>query len=122
MFSLGKLVNSLGSNCYLTPLLMRPLLTGVEMAGFAHRPGFEIKIFQKQYFPQNFTLYLLFYPVFSLQNPAVPGCSNRLQYPDFTSISAVVGGLVTKGAFREGAHTAHGNLRSKTIYRLIIGV
>lgn len=83
---LGELVNSIGSHFYLTPLLMRPLLTGVEMAGFTHRPGFKIKFFQIFYFPQNFTLYLLFYPVFSLQNPAVPG----LQYPDFTPISAVV--------------------------------
>jgi hypothetical protein len=66
---------------------MRPLLTGVKMAGFTHRPGFEIKIFQIFYFPQNFTLYLLFYPVFSLQNPAVPGCSTQ---PDFTPISALV--------------------------------
>ena len=40
---LGKLVNSLGSHFYLTLLLMRPLLTGVEMAGFTHRPGFEIE-------------------------------------------------------------------------------
>jgi hypothetical protein len=61
-------------------LLMKPLLTGVEMAGFTHRPGFEIKIFQIFYFPQNFTLYLLFYPVFSA----------RLQYLDFTPISAAV--------------------------------
>ena len=84
---LGELVNSLGSHCYLTPLLMRPLLIGVEMAGFTHRrPGFEIKIFQIFYFPQNFTLYLLFYPVFSLQKP----CSARLQYPDFTPIPAAV--------------------------------
>ena len=44
---LRELVNGLCSNCYLTPLLMRPLLTGVEMAGFTHRPGFEIKIFHK---------------------------------------------------------------------------
>jgi hypothetical protein len=89
---LGELVNGLCSNCYLTPLLMRPLLTGVKMAGFTHRPGFEIKIFQIFYFPQNFTLYLLFYPVFSLQNPAVPGCSTqilppfRLQYPPLPAI------------------------------------
>ena len=83
---LGELVNSIGSHFYLTPLLMRPLLKGVEMAGFAHRPGFKIKFFQIFYFPQNFTLYLIFYPVFSLQNPAVPG----LQHPDFTPISAVV--------------------------------
>ena len=31
-------------------------------------------------------------------------------------------GLVTKGEFREGAHTAHGNHRSKTICRINIGV
>jgi hypothetical protein len=49
---LGKLANNLGlgSNCYLTPLLMMPLLTGVKMAGFARGPGFEIKIFQILYF------------------------------------------------------------------------
>jgi hypothetical protein len=76
---LGKLVNSPGPNCYLIPLLMRPLLAGVKMAGFTHRPGFEIKIFQIIYFPQNSTLYLLFYPVFSFQNPAVPGCSIHTQ-------------------------------------------
>jgi hypothetical protein len=64
---------------------MRPLLKGVEIAGFAPRPGFTIKPFQIFYFPQNFTLHLLFCPVFSLQNPAVPG----LQCPDFTPISAV---------------------------------
>jgi hypothetical protein len=48
-------------NCYFTPLLTRPLLTGVKMAGFTHRPGFEIKIFQFQ-FPHKipFCLYLLF--------------------------------------------------------------
>ena len=79
-------------HCYFTPLLTRPLLTGVNMAGFTHRPGFEIKIFQIFYFPQNFTLYLLFYPVFSLQTPAVPGCSTqilppfRLQYPPLPAI------------------------------------
>ena len=71
---LGKLVNDLGSHCYLTPLLMMPFLTGVKMAGFTHRPGFKIKIFQFFYFPQNFT-------------PAVfaflPGTqsSKNLQYP-----------------------------------------
>jgi hypothetical protein len=32
-------VNSLGQNCYLTPLLVMPLLTGVKMAGFAHVAG-----------------------------------------------------------------------------------
>jgi hypothetical protein len=32
------------------------------------------------------------------------------------------GGLVTKGEFRKGAHTAHGNHRSKTICRKNIGV
>ena len=79
---LGKLVNSLGSNCYLTPLLMRPLLTGVKMAGFTHRPGFEINIFQIFYFPQtNFTLHLIFCPVFSLQNPVVSGCSTQILPP-----------------------------------------
>jgi hypothetical protein len=78
---LGKLVYSLGSNCYLTPLLMMPLLTGVKMAGFTHRLGFEIKISQIFYFPQNFTLYLIFYPVFSLKNPAVPGCSTQILPP-----------------------------------------
>jgi hypothetical protein len=89
---LGKLANSLLSKSYLTPLLMRPLLTGVEMAGFTHRPGFEIKIFQIFCFPQNVTLYLLFYPVLSLHNPAVPGCSTqilppfRLKYPPLLAI------------------------------------
>ena len=83
---LGELVNGLCSNCYLTPLLMRPLLTGVKMAGFTHRPGFEIKIFQIFYF------FTKFYPVFAF----LPGiqsskpCSTRLQYPDFTPISAAV--------------------------------
>jgi hypothetical protein len=94
---LGELVNSLGSYCYLTPLLMRPLLTGVEIAGFTHRPGFAIKPVQIFYFPQNITLYLLFYyPVLSLQNPAVTrlavprfyyphfGCSTRLHWLFFT--------------------------------------
>jgi hypothetical protein len=78
---LGELVNSLGSHCYLKPLLMRPLLTGVGIAGFTHRPGFTITIkpFQMFYFPQNFTLYLLLYPVFSLQKP----CSTRLAVPRF---------------------------------------
>jgi hypothetical protein len=32
------------------------------------------------------------------------------------------GGLVKKGGFREGAHTAHGNHRSKTICRTNVGV
>jgi hypothetical protein len=64
---------------------MRPLLKGVEIAGFTHRPGFTIKPFQIFYFPQNFTLYLLFNPAFGLQNPVAPG----LQHPDFTPISAV---------------------------------
>jgi hypothetical protein len=32
------------------------------------------------------------------------------------------GGLFKRAQFREGAHTAHGNHRSKTIYRIIIGV
>jgi hypothetical protein len=77
----AKLVNSLGSHCYLTHLLMMPFLTGVKMAGFTHRPGFKIKIFQKQISPQNFTLYLLFYPVFSLQKPVVLGCSTQILHP-----------------------------------------
>jgi hypothetical protein len=73
-----------GPNFYFVPSLMRPLLTGVKMAGFTNRPGFEIKTFQKIYFPQNFTPYFIFYPAFSLQNPAVPGC----RHPDFGTISA----------------------------------
>jgi hypothetical protein len=40
-------------HCYFTPLLTRPLLTGVNMAGFTHRPGFEIKIFKHFYFSQK---------------------------------------------------------------------
>jgi hypothetical protein len=32
------------------------------------------------------------------------------------------GGLFKRAQFREGAHTAHGNHRSRTIYRIIIGV
>jgi hypothetical protein len=32
------------------------------------------------------------------------------------------GGLFKWAQFREGAHTAHGDHRSKTIYRIIIGV
>jgi hypothetical protein len=60
---------------------MMPLLTGVKMAGFTHRPGFEIKIFQNKYFPQNVTLFLIFSPVFSLKNPAVPGCSAQILPP-----------------------------------------
>jgi hypothetical protein len=32
------------------------------------------------------------------------------------------GGLFKRAQFREGAHVAHGNRRSKTIYRIIIGV
>jgi hypothetical protein len=34
----------------------------------------------------------------------------------------IEGGLFKRARFREGAHTAHGNHRSKTIYRIIIGV
>jgi hypothetical protein len=35
----------------------------------------------------------------------------------------IEGGLFNRAQFREGAHTAHGNHRSKTsIYRIIIGV
>jgi len=56
-------------HCYFTPLLTRPLLTGVNMAGFTHRPGFEIKIFQKNYFSQKIPLYLLFYPVIASLKP-----------------------------------------------------
>jgi hypothetical protein len=64
-----------------------PLLTGVKMTGFTHRPGFEINIFQIFYFPQtNFTLHLIFLPGIRPLKP----CSTRLQYPDFTPISAVV--------------------------------
>jgi hypothetical protein len=37
-------------------------------------------------------------------------------------ISPLEGGLFKRAQFREGAHTAHGNHRSKTIYRIIIGV
>ena len=38
-------------------------------------------------------------------------------------ISTIVeGGLVKKGEFREGTHTAHGDHRSKTICRKNIGV
>jgi len=75
---------------------MMPFLTGVKMAGFTHRPGFKIKIFQIFYFPQNFTLYLIFtrYSVFkNLQYPAaVPtfyirfGCSTRLCWLFFTKM------------------------------------
>ena len=92
---LGKLVNGLPRSKLLFNTLSDEAvvtITGVKMAGFTHRPGFEIKIFQFFYFPQNFTLYLLFYPVFSLQNPAVPGCSTqilplfRLQYPPLPAI------------------------------------
>jgi hypothetical protein len=92
---LGKLVNSLGSNCYLTPLLKMPLLTGVKMAGFTHRPGFEIKIFQKKIFSTKcYPLFDLLPGVLSsktLQCPAaVPrfyphfGCSTRLCWLFFT--------------------------------------
>jgi hypothetical protein len=56
-------------HCYFIPLLTRPLLTGVNMAGFTHRPGFEIKIFQNFYFPQKISLYLLFYPVIASLKP-----------------------------------------------------
>jgi hypothetical protein len=70
---------------------MMPLLTGVKMAGFTRGPGFEIKIFQKNYFPQNFTLYLIFYPVFSLQNPAVPGCSTQILPPFRLVVPAFTG-------------------------------
>ena len=41
-------------------------------------------------------------------------------HPACTS-SILEGGLFKRAQFREGAHTAHGNRRSKTIYRLIIG-
>jgi hypothetical protein len=68
---LGKLVNSLDSNCCLKSLLMMPFLKGV----------LKIKIFQMFCFAQNVTLYLLFYPVFSLQNPVVPGCSTQVLPP-----------------------------------------
>ena len=38
-------------------------------------------------------------------------------------VTALEGGLVTKGGeFREGAHAAHGNRRSKTIFRMNVGV
>jgi hypothetical protein len=37
----GKPVNNgICSNCCFTLLLMRPLLTGAQMAGFTHRPIF----------------------------------------------------------------------------------
>jgi hypothetical protein len=57
---------------YFTPLLTRPLLRGVNMAGFTHRPGFEIKIFQKKYFPQKIPLHLLFNPVIASLKPQCP--------------------------------------------------
>jgi hypothetical protein len=34
----------------------------------------------------------------------------------------IEGGLFKRAQFREGAHTAHGNHRSKTVYRMIVGV
>ena len=71
--------------CYFTPLLTRPLLTGVNMAGFTHRPGFEIKIFQKTNFTKNSPVFA-FLPGIQSSKP----CSTRLQYPDFTPISAAV--------------------------------
>ena len=82
---LGELVNGLCSNCYLTPLLMMLLLTGV-MIKWPDLPIDRVlkSKSSKNNFPQNFTLYLLFYPVFSLQKP----CSTRLQCPDFTPISS----------------------------------
>ena len=82
---LGELVNSIGSHFYLTPLLMRPLLKGVEMTGFAHRPGFTIKFFQI-FISHKILPCIFFFTRYSVfKNPAVPG----LQYPDFTPISAV---------------------------------
>jgi hypothetical protein len=42
----------------------------LEMRGPpSHRPGFETKIFQFFYFPQNYPLYLLFYPVIASLKP-----------------------------------------------------
>jgi hypothetical protein len=94
---LGKPVNSLDSNCYLTPLLMMPLLTGVKMAGFTHRPGFEIKIFQIPP-PHKILPCICFFTRHSvfktLQHPAAAprfyphfGCSSaRLHWLFFTKI------------------------------------
>jgi hypothetical protein len=36
-------------------------------------------------------------------------------------LCGVEGGLFKRAQFREGAHTAHSNHRSKTIYRVIVG-
>jgi hypothetical protein len=79
LVALGKL----SPHSYFTPLLTRPLLTGVNMARFTHRPGFEIKIFQKNYFPQKIPLHLLFYPVigYRLFKAVAPPCSAPFVVP-----------------------------------------
>jgi hypothetical protein len=83
---LGKPVNGLGPNCYLTPPQAIPLLVGVNTTGFAHRPGFEIKNLP------NFLSSTKFYAAFSF----LPGgCSVfktlqcRVQCPDCIPISAI---------------------------------
>jgi hypothetical protein len=70
---LGELVNSLGSHCYyLTPLLMRPLLKGVEIAGFT-LPNF---LFSTKFYPVVFA----FLPgIIKSSKP----CSTRLAVPRF---------------------------------------
>jgi hypothetical protein len=72
---LGKPVNSLGSNCYLTPLLMMPLLTGVKMARFTRSLD---RVLKSKPSKKNS----------GVQSPKP--CSAWLQHPDFTAISAVV--------------------------------
>jgi hypothetical protein len=65
--------------------MMRPLLTGVEMAGFTHRPGFEIKNLPNFLFPTKFYPLFAFLPGVQSSKP----CSARLQQqPDFTPVSA----------------------------------
>ena len=58
--------------------------------------------------------------------PEFPGLPRgSVHSPSSFSLSlrrTLEGGLFKRAQFREGAHTAHANHRSKTIYRIIIGV
>jgi hypothetical protein len=50
------------------------------------------------------------------------GTTINAQAKNVTCSGRIEEGLFKWAQFREGAHTAHGNHRSKTIYRIIIGV
>ena len=58
-----------------------------------------------------------------LDNFLRPVCRKNSLRPSGSKMKpAVEGRLFKRAQFREGAHAAHGNHRSKTIYRTIIGV